>query len=153
VATAGAATAAPGLYNVVPGACELRLDIRHVEAATLERLAGLIESACREIAARRSIGLELETVSRQEPIPMESRFVAEAERLAAAHGLRSRRMASGAGHDAMIFASAGVPSLMLFVPSRGGISHSPDEFTSSEDLAAGIAFARELLPALAGRLA
>jgi allantoate deiminase len=153
VATAGAATASPGLYNVVPGACELRLDIRHVEAAALERLAGAIEAGCREIASRRSVGLDLTTVSRQDPIPMEPRFVAEAERLAVARGARHARMASGAGHDAMIFASAGVPSLMLFVPSRGGISHSPDEFTSSEELAAGIAFARELLPVLAGKLA
>jgi allantoate deiminase len=54
-------------------------------------------------------------------------------------------MISGAGHDAMVFAQAGHPTLMLFVPSRGGISHSPDEFTDPEALAIGIRFASELL--------
>jgi allantoate deiminase len=84
---------------------------------------------------------------------MDDGLVAEAESLARERGLRFRRMASGAGHDAMIFAGAGVPSLMLFVPSRGGVSHSPDELTSPEQLAAGIGFARELLPRVAARAA
>jgi allantoate deiminase len=152
VATAGAASASPGLYNVVAGSCELRLDVRHVEPLALDALAGAIEAECRAIAARRRVELALETVSRQDPIPMDARFVAEAEALAARRGLRARRMASGAGHDAMIFASAGVPSLMLFVPSRGGISHAPEEFTAPEALALGIDFARELLPRIAARL-
>ncbi len=152
VATAGAANAEPGLYNVVPGACEVRLDLRHVEPAALQRLAGEIELACREIATLREVGLALETVSRQDPIAMDAGFVAEAESLARERGLHFRRMASGAGHDAMIFAGAGVPSLMLFVPSRGGVSHSPDEFSAPEDLAGGIAFARDLLPRLAARI-
>jgi len=154
VATAGAANAQPGLFNVVAGSCELRLDVRHVEASSLERLAGGIESAARPIAERRGVGLQLETVSHQDPIAMAAEFVEVASGLAAERGVPSRRMASGAGHDAMILAAAGIPSLMLFVPSRAGISHSPDEFTEPEQLAAGVQFANALLPnlaALAGR--
>jgi len=149
VATAGAANARPGLFNVVAGSCELRLDIRHVDSAALEKLAGGIEAAAREIAARRGVGLELETVSRQEPIAMAPEFVEAASGLAGERRVPHRRMPSGAGHDAMILAGAGIPSLMLFVPSRAGISHSPDEFTEPEQLAAGVAFARELMPKLA----
>ena len=91
-----------------------------------------------------------EVVSRQNPISMDAKFVESALQLAGERGVAHRRMASGAGHDAMIFAAAGIPSLMLFVPSRGGISHSPDEITPPKQLAAGIEFARELLARLAG---
>ncbi|HTO90096.1 MAG TPA: Zn-dependent hydrolase [Candidatus Sulfotelmatobacter sp.] len=149
VATAGAANAQPGLYNVVAGSCELRLDVRHVDSARLEKLAGSIEAAAREIAKRRGVTLALETVSRQEPIAMSDEFVDAASGLATERRIACRRMPSGAGHDAMILASAGIPSLMLFVPSRGGISHAPEEFTEPDQLAAGVAFARELLPRLA----
>jgi allantoate deiminase len=57
-------------------------------------------------------------------------------------------MYSGAGHDAQIIAPI-CPSLMVFVPSRGGISHSPEEYTKPEDLAAGILILVDLLYCLA----
>jgi len=152
VATAGAAVAKPGLYNVVPGACELRLDVRHVDLDALERLVSAIETRAREIAFRRETPLRWEIVSQQNPVPMDAGFASRALELAAARGLPHRRLPSGAGHDAMILAAAGIPSLMLFVPSRGGISHSPDEFTEPARLAEGVEFARELLPGLVDRL-
>jgi allantoate deiminase len=58
-------------------------------------------------------------------------------------------MVSGAGHDSMEFARAGVEAILLFVPSRDGISHSPDEFTSAEALWTGVRFASALLDAAA----
>ena len=153
VATVGAMSAAPGLYNVVAGSCDLRLDLRHVQAAALGRLAYSIESTAREIALRRKVEFAWEVVSKQDPIAMDARFVETAMRLATERGVKHRVMASGAGHDAMILASAGVPSLMLFVPSQGGVSHHPDELTSPKLLAGGIEFARALLRALTERVA
>jgi allantoate deiminase len=153
VATVGAVSAAPGLYNVVAGTCELRLDVRHVQAAALGRLAYSIEATARAIAMHRNIEFAWEVVSRQDPIAMDGAFVETAMRLAAERGIAHRVMASGAGHDAMILAAAGVPSLMLFVPSQGGVSHHPDELTTPKLLAGGIAFARALLPALTERVA
>ncbi len=152
VATVGALVASPGLYNVVPGACEMRLDLRHVMAPALGRLAYAIEATAREIAMRRNVAFAWEIVSRQDPIAMHPAFVEIAVRLAAERGVPHRVMASGAGHDAMVLAAAGVPSLMLFVPSQGGVSHHPDEITSSRHLALGVGFARELLPALVAHL-
>ena len=152
VATAGGATARPGLFNVVPGSCELKLDIRHVELDSLERLLAAIETRAREIALRRETPVAWEIVSQQNPVPMDADFAADALELAGARGVPHRRMPSGAGHDAMILGAAGIPSLMLFVPSRDGISHSPDEWTDPRDLAAGIGFAHELLPKLAARV-
>jgi allantoate deiminase len=64
-----------------------------------------------------------------------------------------RRMSSGAAHDTMVFARAGVPSLLVFVPSRHGVSHSPEEFTSPEDLATGFKFMGELVARIAKRRA
>ena len=66
---------------------------------------------------------------------MDSRFVAEAEALARGQGLRFRRMASGAGHDASVFANLGVPAGMLFVRNANG-SHNPNESMAIEDFAA-----------------
>lgn len=72
-----------------------------------------------------------------------------AETLAAAMTISHRRMPSGAAHDTMVFARAGIPSLLLFVPSRHGVSHSPEEFTDSESLATGYRFATELVSRIA----
>jgi allantoate deiminase len=144
VATAGNVSPRPGLFNVVPGACELWLEVRHTDAAILAAMECDLEGRARAIAARRGVALALEPASRQDPTPLSSALAAQAEALARELGMRHRRMASGAAHDAMEFARAGVPSLMAFVPSRGGISHAPDEHTAPDALFAGYRFTREL---------
>jgi acetylornithine deacetylase/succinyl-diaminopimelate desuccinylase-like protein len=75
-------------------------------------------------------------------------MVAAAESLATQLNVSHRRMASGAGHDAMVFAAAGVPTLLLFVPCRGGLSHCPEEFSAPEELWNGYVFLREYLARL-----
>lgn len=84
-----------------------------------------------------------------DPTPLSADLVGAAERLAREQGIPHRRMASGAAHDTMVFARAGIPSLMVFVPSRGGISHSPEEHTDPESLALGCRFVADLIPRLA----
>jgi acetylornithine deacetylase/succinyl-diaminopimelate desuccinylase-like protein len=106
---------------------------------------------CRAIAAGRGVELELERPSGEDPAPLTPALALEAVKLAREFGLTHRRMTSGAGHDAMEFARAGVPTLMLFVPSRGGISHSPDEFTEPEALFTGYRFTREMARRIAER--
>jgi len=144
VATAGQARPEPGLFNVVPGACELWVEVRHTDAAQVEALSTTITAACMRIAEARGVQVVLERTAGLEPAAMSPALVREAEALATEQGLTHRRMASGAGHDAMLFAAAGVPSVMCFVPSRGGISHSPDEHTDAKDLWTGYAFVRDL---------
>lgn len=148
VATAGVLTPQPGLYNVVPGACELGVEVRHVDPARLESLAAEALARCRAVAARRGLGLEATEASRQSPVSLSRELADIAADLARTAGIPHRRMASGAAHDTMVFARAGIPSLMLFVPSRGGISHSPDEHTEPAQLVAGyrflVEFARRL---------
>ncbi len=145
VCTAGFVQVEPGLYNVVPGRCTLGLEARHTERAEFERLCAALEARLRAIAARREIPLTLEVSSGEPPTALDEALAVEAAALAQAMGIPHRRMPSGAGHDTMAFAQAGVPALMLFVPSRGGVSHSPEEHTAPKDLWTGVAFARELL--------
>jgi acetylornithine deacetylase/succinyl-diaminopimelate desuccinylase-like protein len=120
VATVGQVAVEPGGSNVIPGRVRISVDARAPDA---ERLDALI----------RAIGIEPK--HRTPPVALADVLQAilreEIERL----GLQSVELPSGAGHDAGIFAAAGVPSAMLFVRSlNGGISHSPEELSAEEDI-------------------
>jgi allantoate deiminase len=120
LATVGAVEIDPGSSNVVPGRVTVSIDARAPDTAALERL---IEA----------IGFE--PAWRQDPVPMSGPpFEALKETLPGAPELPS-----GAGHDAMVLAAAGVPTAMLFVRSlNGGVSHSPEELSSAEDVALAV---------------
>lgn len=147
--TVGNVRVAPGLYNVVPGEAELWVEVRHVDAAQLERLARAAADRCAATAGRRGVTARVEPKTGQEPTPLSKPLANRAEALARERGVAYRRMPSGAAHDTMEFARAGAETLMLFVPSRRGISHSHEEFTSPAELWAGVDFASALI----GRLA
>jgi acetylornithine deacetylase/succinyl-diaminopimelate desuccinylase-like protein len=131
VATVGAIEVEPNAMNVVPARVTVAVDARAPDTARLDELV-------------RSIGFE--PSSRIEPVAMSGPpFEVLCELLPEAP-----RLVSGAGHDAMVLATAGVPTAMLFVRSlNGGVSHSPDELSSVEDIEQGI----EVLAAALERLA
>ena len=149
VATAGFVRAAPGLFNVVPGTCEVWLEVRHDRLDALETLAADVARRCWDIAQRRGVRLALQEGSAQTPTALSPALADVAAGLARKMKIPHRRMPSGAAHDTMVFAQTKVPSLMVFVPSRAGISHSPDEATAEADLLAGVHF----MAALTRRLA
>jgi allantoate deiminase len=151
VATAGFVRPEPGLFNVVPGACELWLEVRHDRPEILARLAADVASACWDIAQRRDLHLALEEGAAQTPTELSTAMADVAVQLAHELEITHRRMPSGAAHDSMIFAQAKIPSLMVFVPSRAGISHSPEEFTSELELVTGVRFMDALCRRLAER--
>jgi acetylornithine deacetylase/succinyl-diaminopimelate desuccinylase-like protein len=120
VATVGRLAVEPDAANVIPSRVTLAVDARAPDAERLEQLVGAIGVEPTYEVAPAQMALELRTVLRAE---LESR------------GLPVIELTSGAGHDAGILAAAGVPSAMLFVRSlNGGISHSPDELSSEEDV-------------------
>jgi hydantoinase/carbamoylase family amidase len=147
--TAGNLRVEPGNYNVVPGLCDLWIEARHGVASTLEALVDQLDHACRAIANRRGVRLSIDQASAQPPTTLDSALVDRATSLARRMGLKHRRMASGAGHDAMVFAQQGVPTLMVFVPSAGGVSHAPEEHTAPGALWNGYQFTRDLAAQLA----
>ena len=97
--------------------------------------------------------IETERLARFEPVTFDSGIVAIIEAAAVRRGLPVRRMTSGAGHDAQMMARI-CPAAMIFVPSQGGISHNPREFTDAEDLVAGatvlLDVTRQLVPSTRG---
>jgi hydantoinase/carbamoylase family amidase len=121
VATVGQVSVEPGGTNVIPGRVVLSVDARAPDSERLDRLAD---------------ALEIEEPVRTEPAPMAEEIRAALRAEVAGLGLPVLELPSGAGHDAGILATAGVPSGMLFVRSlNGGISHNPDELSSPEDIA------------------
>jgi acetylornithine deacetylase/succinyl-diaminopimelate desuccinylase-like protein len=118
----------PGGANVVPGLAEIAIDVRCPDEDVFAELEGEVESTLREIAAEERLEVEVFRTHSKPPVALDERIQAALERAAEAEQATYARLASGAGHDAMIL-GAYVPAGMLFVPSRGGISHSPAEFT------------------------
>ena len=140
VVTAGFIRPEPGLFNVVPGACELWLEARHDRPEALDGLGAKLAECCREIAHRRELRLALEEGAAQTPTALSPALAEVAVQVAQELEITHRRMPSGAAHDTMIFAQAGIPALLVFVPSRAGVSHSPDEFTPESELITGVRF-------------
>ena len=136
VATVGRIEAVPGAPNVVPGEARATLEIRDLEMTKIDRVFAEIEARARTIAADREVEVAFEQFYESLAAPTDPRFRDIVESAAAALGYSHTRMPSGAGHDAQSMAELG-PVGMIFVPSRGGISHSPDEYTAPEDIARG----------------
>jgi hydantoinase/carbamoylase family amidase len=137
VGTVGVLRLEPGAINVVPGRVELDVDVRDSDRGARSAVVGELVEAAREIAGRRRLELTVEPIVEDDPVECDARVVAAAEAAARELGLPFRRMISGAYHDAMIM-GARVPIGMIFVPSAGGISHHPDEYTDPADLERGV---------------
>lgn len=137
VGTVGRIEAHPGAPNVIPGRVEASLELRDLDADKIERLFERIRDEARAIAE--ATGTEFTFEDQElgiEPALTDERIQQAAEEAAASLGLSSMRMPSGAGHDAQSLAALG-PIGMVFVPSVGGISHSPEEHTKPEDVVHG----------------
>jgi hydantoinase/carbamoylase family amidase len=137
VATVGVARVRPGAINVVPGEVELDVDVRDSDLAARELVVESIVTAARQITERRRLELEVTPIVEDDPVACDPRVVDAAEGACRELGLSYRTMTSGAYHDAMIMGRR-LPVGMVFVPSAGGISHHPDEYTPPEDLDRGL---------------
>jgi allantoate deiminase len=133
LATVGAIQALPGAANVIPGAVTCSLDLRHPSDDARLLAVSSLKRKAEECARARGVTLEFVDRGGQASVPMDARLM---EMLAAgAEG--AHRMASGAGHDAMILAPH-VPTAMLFLRTPRGLSHHPEEAVRVEDVAAGL---------------
>lgn len=126
----------PGGANVVPGLADFTIDVRSTSAAGLTELEDLVQRTIATVAAEEGLVAELEQTFALEPLELDPGLVAVLERAAAAEGAATRRMPSGAGHDAMVIGRH-VPAAMLFIPSHGGVSHSPSEDSRPEHVELG----------------
>jgi len=137
VATVGRLEMTPNTPNVIPGATTFTIDVRHADGEALDRFGEAVTEMVHAVAERRGLGVELTLWLDTRPAPMHPKLYSAIERICAEQGLSSRLMVSGAGHDAQMLQKI-CPAAMIFVPSRLGISHSPDEFSTPEALANGL---------------
>ena len=149
VCTVGKIDLAPNLINVVPGSARMTVDVRNTDESLLQRAEAEIETFIKGLADREGVTVESRILARFEPVVFDDRVVGIVERLAQDRGLSVRRMPSGAGHDAQMFARV-CPTGMIFVPSVRGISHNPAEHTDPADLVAGTDLLLGVMMSLAG---
>ncbi len=135
VGTVGRLAPEPGLINVVPGRVEMSVDLRHMENDGLEALVATFAERAEAIAKRRGVEIAIDRFWTIAPTPFDPRVVAV---IAEAAGPEAMRLWSGAGHDAKYAADAGSAG-MIFVRSRGGLSHCEEELSEPDDIVAGVA--------------
>ncbi len=135
VATVGTLRLDPGAINVIPAAATFTVDLRNPSEVHLRAQEEALDTKLANLR-QEGFGVETTRLARFEPVTFDPSLVVSIEAAAARRKMRCRRMTSGAGHDAQMMARV-APSVMIFVPSRGGISHNPAEFTAEADLIAG----------------
>ena len=129
VASVGVVNNYPNALNVIPGEVELGVDIRGIENASLDRMEKTLRERAKQICEKRGIEYLEEKLSDIPPIDMSAQVQNGLEQAARRLGISSRRMVSGAGHDAMSFAAI-CDTGMVFIPCMKGISHNRKEFAS-----------------------
>jgi hydantoinase/carbamoylase family amidase len=136
VATVGRLNVDPGFMTAVPGLVELTLDARDVDSDRQRDLAEDVLDAAARIAARRGLEVSASLISDLSPVILHRTVRERIAEAAASLGVSFAVLRSGATHDAAHVARR-IPAGMILVPSRDGISHAPDEWSSVEDIARG----------------
>jgi allantoate deiminase len=148
VATVGSVLTKPGAVNVIAGEATVTLDIRHSDDSIRARAAASLIQHAESIAERRGLKLKSVQTMNQPAVGLDSFLIDQVERAICKAGCTAHRMASGAGHDAMILAEK-IPSAMIFLRSPGGVSHDPAESVAEGDVAKAIECGLHLLDQLA----
>lgn len=136
VGTVGTLQVRPGASDMIPGQVEFKIEFRTPDGERLRQLSADAEAEIRRIAARYGLACSVEAWDLRDPVPLDPGIQQVIATTIANAGHESYSMPSGGGHDAMVLARY-VPSGMILVPSVGGVSHSPREWTEWEDAALG----------------
>lgn len=136
IATVGRLRLRPDLVNVIPNEAVFTVDLRNTDEAALQQAEARVHAEVEALARAEGCTVEHRRLARFEPVAFDRALVDRVEAAAQGLGLSTRRMPSGAGHDAQMLARI-CPAAMIFVPSVGGISHNVREHTEPADLEAG----------------
>lgn len=136
VAMVGMMAFEPNLVNVIPSKATFTIDLRNPDNEILKDEENRLKEYYKELEKSDDVKITSEQLVRFDPVQFDEEIVQIIENKAKERGFSNRRMTSGAGHDAQMLARI-ARTAMIFVPSVGGISHNPGEFTSDEDLANG----------------
>jgi len=133
VGTVGQLAVPNGAINVIPGRCELSLDVRSGVDAIREAAIADILAAIREIAARRGVTATVNEIAHHAAVPCADAMQAAWAQSVARAGIAPFRLPSGAGHDAAMFGGTTDIGMLFVRCGNGGISHSPLETVTVED--------------------
>ena len=136
VGTVGKIQALPGAYNVIPGKVVVGLELRDLDTKKVQLMFDRIRAEAARITASNGTTFDFKQTSVSYPALTDERIRGLIDDTAKGIGLSTKHLPSGAGHDAQEIARLG-PVGMIFIPSVGGISHSPREFSRPEDIANG----------------
>jgi N-carbamoyl-L-amino-acid hydrolase len=136
VATVGTIAFEPNAINVIPSRASFTVDLRDPDEQRLREHEAALVDFLHNLGGAEGVTISTERLARFEPVTFDATIVRHIEEAAKARGLTSKRMTSGAGHDAQMMARI-APAAMIFVPSVGGISHNPHELTHDADLTTG----------------
>ena len=148
VATVGVLKVHPGAINVIPGVVEMMVDLRGVNQESIIECLQEIKDEISNITEKQDTIVAMEMVSAEKPTEMDAEVAKMIEQSCLEHGASYQLINSGSGHDAMNMAKI-APTGMIFVPSRNGISHNPDEYTEYDHIMVGIDILTETMYQLA----
>lgn len=148
LATVGSIEAKPGAVNVIAGEVRATLDLRHASDATCTQTLEDLTHEAETIAAKRGLSAAWRTLLAQRAVPMDHFLTDQVEQAIRKAGCEPHRMASGAGHDAMILAER-VPAAMIFLRTPDGVSHDPAESVHVQDVECALECGMHLLEQLA----
>lgn len=137
VATVGVVNVQPGAMNIVPGEVELKIDIRSSSIGSRKRVLNRLTEIISSVEQQRQLAIHTKEISMEEPVLLSEELIMELKQICEQKQLPYKLMQSGAGHDAMnmtVFGSVG----LIFIPSKDGLSHHPNEHTDLADILTGI---------------
>lgn len=136
VATVGVCEVKPGAMNIVPGLVEMKIDIRGVSRESRSRVVEKLRLAVEQAEKKRGLSVSTALLAEEAPVEIEEKVVESLKETAERLNIPHLLMPSGAGHDAMNMAQL-CPTGLLFIPSKDGLSHNPEEYSSIEDIGIG----------------
>lgn len=149
-ATIGRVTTIPGSVNVIPGECRFSVDIRDTDSDSKKQLMEKLISQFPEIERERGVKIDIVTYNEDIPVKCNKEIMDIIEKHMKKYGMEYEYLLSGPYHDSL-FVGHFAPVAMIFVPSKNGISHSPEEWTDFEDIAAGTDILAETLLELSNK--
>ena len=149
VGTIGSVDFCPNLINVIPEKVSFTIDLRHPQFSTLQEAQNDIEKYLSALCSEEGVKLEKKDLVRADPVDFDPHLVDRLHTKAKELGYNTRKMISGAGHDAQMMAGI-CPSAMIFIPSKQGLSHNVNEYSSPDDIEKGANLLLNVVATLSG---
>ena len=144
--TFGSIDVRPGASNVVPALATATCEMRAADDTSISGIAAVVGDVFADVAAARELEFRRRELSYDRPANLCGGLAGELRAAASSMGIGTRDMTSGASHDTQSFAGI-CPTAMIFVPSRAGVSHHPDEYTPPEQIEPGLRLLHAFLAA------